>query len=342
MSTRTLAALTDGHSNLLESLITSLLGQLVTAWAGFDRWHDPNLVAGQAARSAQLVTAALPAVRQQARAYHSAVLRDLGTKPGRLPAITADYPRANITPFEVYQRPATAYAYAGSRGLTAYEAAVDARARLAVLAESDLRAANRDEAQRVYVATPQVTGYRRIIHPELSRSGHGTCGLCVVASQRIYRVKQLQPLHFPSCHCDTAPVLEGADPGHALNEDDLATLYAAAGGTAGDQLRATRVQFTEHGELGPVLVAEGDHFTSAKDLDLTPWKKPTKESVRVARATELEQVDAAYMAARAAADQFDIDVPAATRDSDQRHRAYELQRAWADLAARSRALRATT
>jgi hypothetical protein len=340
VSARTIASLTDGHANLLEGLISSLLGQLVTAWAGFDRWHDTDLVAGQAARSAQLVTVALPAVRQQSRAYHTAVLRELGTKPGKLPAISSDYPRANITPFEVYQRPATAYAYAGSRGLTAYEAAVDARARLAVLAESDLRSANRDEAQRVYTATPQVIGYRRIIHPELSTTG--TCGLCVVASQRMYKTSELLPLHFPSCHCESMAVVKGDDPGMKLNDDDLATVYAAAGGTAADQLRETRIRFTDHGELGPVLVKDGDHFTTAKDLDLARWKKPDKASVAASRATELEQVTAAYTAARAAADAFDVEVPAATRDAAQRQRAYVLQRAWADLAARSRALRATT
>jgi hypothetical protein len=339
VSVRTLGTLTDGHTNLLEQLISGLLGQLATAWSGFDRWHDQDLVAGQAARSAQLVTAALPAVRQQSRAYHSAVLRDLGTKPGRLPAITGDYPRANITPFEVYQRPATAYAYAGSQGLTAYEAAVDARKRLAVLAESDLREANRAEAQRVYAATPKVVGYRRIIHPELSSGG--TCGLCVVASQRMYKTSQLLPLHFPSCHCESMAVVQGNDPGMQLNQDDLATVYAAAGGTAADQLRGTRIQFTEHGELGPVLVKDGDHFTTAKDLDLAKWKKPDVASVRAARATELQQVQKAYASARAAADAFDVDVPAATRDVDQRQRAYQLQRAWLDLAARARSLSTT-
>lgn len=339
MSVRTLAALTDGHANLLEQLISGLLGQLATAWSGFDRWHDENLVAGQAARSAQLVTAALPAVRQQSRAYHSAVLRELGTKPGKLPRITSDYPRANITAFEVYQRPATAYAYAGSRNLTAYEAAVDARKRLAVLAESDLRSANRDEAQRVYASTPTVVGYRRIIHPELSSGG--TCGLCVVASQRMYHTSQLLPLHFPSCHCESMAVVKGEDPGMQLNEDDLATVYAAAGGTAADQLRETRIQFTEHGELGPVLVRDGDHFTTAKDLDLARWKKPTAESIRASRVAELQQVQSAYTAARAAADAFDVDVPAADRDVSQRQRAYELQRSWLDLAARARALRAS-
>ena len=341
MSIGGLTALSDAHAATLSRLVAALVEQLLGAWAGFDAWHQPDLVAGRAAASAQFVTAAVPVAARASRAYATATMRDLGVTPRRLPAVDTAYPRANATPFEVYQRPATQYAYSGSRGLTAYEAAVDARARLAVLAESDLRAADRAEAQRTYAATPQVTGYRRIIHPELSKSGHGTCGLCVVASQRVYRTSELLPMHFPSCHCDTAPIVGDEDPGHQLNEADLATLYAAAGGTAADQLRETRVRFAKHGELGPVLVREGDHFTDARDLDLKPWRKSDKATVRAARARELEQVEAAYTAARAAADAYDREYPAGNAARDQQ-RAYQLQRAWLDLAARQRSLRTPT
>lgn len=104
-------------------------------------------------------------------------------------------------------------------------------------------------------ARVRVVGYRRVLHPELSRAG--VCGLCVVAAGRIYTVKQVLETH-PNCHCETAPVVETGgrveDPGKALNDVDMQRLYEAAGGTSRELLGQVRVRVDEHGELGPVLV----------------------------------------------------------------------------------------
>ncbi len=50
-----------------------------------------------------------------------------------------------------------------------------------------------------------VTQYRRVIHPELSKTG--TCGLCAVASTRTYHTSALMPLHS-NCKCGVRGVTQ--------------------------------------------------------------------------------------------------------------------------------------
>jgi hypothetical protein len=55
----------------------------------------------------------------------------------------------------------------------------------------------------------RVTGYRRVVHPELSRTG--TCGLCIVASDQVYNdvradaVAQPVQVHRAAHHRGTRP-----------------------------------------------------------------------------------------------------------------------------------------
>ena len=95
-----------------------------------------------------------------------------------------------------------------------------------------------------------VTHYRRVIHPELSKGG--TCGMCVVASDRVYKTGTLMPIHA-NCECTVAPIAGDDDPGHRINAADLRRLYGDAGGTGRAGLKRTRYRIDEHGELGPVL-----------------------------------------------------------------------------------------
>lgn len=100
------------------------------------------------------------------------------------------------------------------------------------------------------VRVRNVTGWRRIIHPELSRGG--TCGLCVAATSRIYRTGNLKPIH-DGCHCGVLPIVGGEDPGDALNRLDLGDLYDDAGQTTdGWTLKQTRYQVGADGQLEAV------------------------------------------------------------------------------------------
>lgn len=100
----------------------------------------------------------------------------------------------------------------------------------------------------------RVVGYRRVLHPELSRTG--ACGLCLVAADRLYTVAELMPIHA-ACKCEVSPVTEVAgkveDPGAALNQADLNRVYAAGGGTDAASLKRVKVRIDKHGELGEVI-----------------------------------------------------------------------------------------
>lgn len=123
--------------------------------------------------------------------------------------------------------------------------------RMERMVNDDLAMASRTAARDAMLAG-KVTRYRRVLHPELNQTGV-SCGLCVAASTRLYRVKDLMPIHN-LCKCEPVPVVGGNDPGEQINMEDLGVLYDEAGGTTdGRELKAERYVVYEHPELGPVL-----------------------------------------------------------------------------------------
>lgn len=180
--------------------------------------------------------------------------------------------RRGVDPVEVYQRPAGDFRFLRSLDedarLTVLEAVDRAEARLVRLAEDDVMLAARDGAAAGVVAV-KAKLYRRVIRPELSRSG--SCGLCIAAADRFYKREDLLPIHG-RCNCVVLPIINGIDPGRSMNKEDLEKLYRAAGtaagkksSTAGADLKRVRVQVNEHGEMGPVLVRQGQKFVDADE-----------------------------------------------------------------------------
>lgn len=106
-----------------------------------------------------------------------------------------------------------------------------------------------DATQRGATRTSVATGYRRVIHPEMSRGG--TCGLCVAAAHRIYSKPNLKPIH-DGCHCTVLPVTDDYDPGKDLNDADLEKAYGAAGTTDGWTLKQARFKTDDDGNLEAV------------------------------------------------------------------------------------------
>lgn len=180
------------------------------------------------------------------------------------PGAAAKVSKADMTTEGIFSRPAAVFRYAKSVG--AKDPAELALQRIDDLVDGNLMLAQRLAQQQVLVQAvtdldtgktrgkrgPKVIGYRRVIHPELSKTG--TCGMCIAASDRIYHVGQLLPIHPPECRCTIAAVTEDFDPADDLNAVDLNQLYKDAGGTSNPHLKRTRYQVDEHGELGPVLV----------------------------------------------------------------------------------------
>lgn len=123
-----------------------------------------------------------------------------------------------------------------------------------------------------------ITGYRRVIHPELAHEG--TCGLCIAASTRIYHSDHLMAVH-PGCHCTPLAIRKMKsgqiiDPGAAINDQDLSSYYRDAQGNTAEQLRQTRYKVDEHGELGPVLRPVGQPIRSEEQA-----KRDAKQPRRI-------------------------------------------------------------
>jgi hypothetical protein len=150
-----------------------------------------------------------------------------------------------------------------------------ARERAEAVADLDSQLVVSRQSQKSYAAQRDVIGYRRVLHPELARTG--SCGLCVAASTVSYHKQDLLPIHA-RCSCTTAPVYDAADVGDALNAIDLEQIYRDAGAhpkaeraafgrtTFGRDLKRVRYQVDDHGELGPILNPHGVKVRTAADV----------------------------------------------------------------------------
>ena len=253
-------------------------------WDAVDPYNDDQ-VQRFAQQAAKIMGAAQTAAGRIAAAGQSQQLASMGIKVSAVPSnplnvrgqatirrgkitvrqktSTIDYisgnnakvSNADMTTEAAFQRPAKAYRYAQSQGRDGNTHALD---RIDSLVDSNLMLSQRLAQQEVLAKAvdldkpgPKITGYRRVIHPEMSKGG--TCGMCIAASTRIYRVSELLPIH-DHCACTVAAVTEDHDPADEMNARDLADLYGKAGGNTVAHLKRTRYQVDEHGELGPVLV----------------------------------------------------------------------------------------
>ncbi len=244
--------LSDAQSKRNKSLI-----EVLVQWL-FARWRSDPLTTASIPRlvddTVEKVLETMDETRVDADAFLKEALEAEGKKFPKdvSPARDGSYPRKNILPEDVWERPVSEYRNARNKGDSHQEAMLKTLARVRQLADADVRMANRERAARVYeAASPQgVIGYRRIIHPELSRTG--TCGLCLVAADRLYSTKELYPLH-DNCKCETLPVTNTSDPGLKLNRDDLDYIYSVAGGNTASKLSNTRIAEYVSGERGPTL-----------------------------------------------------------------------------------------
>ena len=140
------------------------------------------------------------------------------------------------------------------RELLAQRAQQDMEERMERMVNDDIAMAKRDAHRDALANTPaRVTGYRRVVHPELAETGV-SCGLCIVASTRIYKKSDLMPIHN-LCNCEPVEIVDGLDPGDQINaEDNLFDLYSEAGNTSdGRALKEQGYTVFDHPELGPVL-----------------------------------------------------------------------------------------
>ena len=171
---------------------------------------------------------------------------------------------AESAPDRLFERAVDTYRFERSKGADHTAANDAAEQRIGDLVDANLMLAQRlAEQETLRQAAGQapkskkILGYRRVIHPELSTGG--VCGLCVAASDMVYKTEDLKPIHH-RCKCTVAAVTEKEEPGHRLNSADLNRLYTDAGEkvgkllTSGPALKRPRYDLVHHHEMGPMLV----------------------------------------------------------------------------------------
>ena len=255
--------LADQQAAAQGQLSSRTIAQLARLWAAVDSHGDPEQLATFTARAGTVLRTAELATGRLTEAYLRQVLRQLGiTVPANRLVELPDSLRAGVPLEEVLLRPAETVRYLQSVDAPSDAATAAGLARLNAIAVTNLQLALRQATVDVLSRAPGVTGYRRILRPYLSKGG--SCGLCIAAADRVYGKRDLMPIHA-RCKCAVLPVTRTGDPGLRINSDDLEQMYDAAGGTEGDRLKATRYRVEEHGELGPVLVLQGQRFRDAGD-----------------------------------------------------------------------------
>lgn len=235
-------------------LDTGTVAAILAAYEAIDDWANPTqtLPAASAAVAAGLAgRQAVGEAAAQFVAVVTAILRDNPVVGAVIPALSG-YPR-NVDPFDVYSRPIFAYRDAIARGLDEQMAQTEAFQRAEMLAMTDNLLARRDAAVQQF-ERDQVTHYRRVIRPEMSKTG--VCGLCIAAASRVYTIKTLMPIHT-RCKCDVISILgAGDDPGEQFNLADMKRIYSEIDATRKEDLIRFRYAVTENGELGPLLVPD--------------------------------------------------------------------------------------
>lgn len=222
----------------------------------FDGWYAPSLVSEVTAAIAATVAREQKATAALTDAYLARTTSIIFARAVSGAGVADDMARTlrdgPADHVEVYSRVAAEFRRLRSIGADPVSALSAAQTRAREMVSTDLGLAHRLQVRR-FNERNNVTRYRRIIRSEK------TCGLCVAASDRLYRKSDLLPIHA-RCKCSVLAVTHATDPGSQLNNDTLEELYAEAGSTTAAGLKRVRVEVVEHGELGPQLRVLGQNF----------------------------------------------------------------------------------
>lgn len=256
--------LVDAHANARDRLDKQALAAVRSALATFTGWYSDAAVRDMAAGVVKQIEATQRATANLTNAYLTRVAQGVVGKAVRpVPLVVPGTLREGIEHVAVYERLGAAYRFAASQGASPAEALATTLARGVAMGQMDNLLAFRGQTRSFVESSGRISGYRRVIRPELSRSG--TCGLCAVASDQVYHSNELMPIH-EHCHCNVLPIAGSKDPGRGLNEDEFKTLYGAAGSTEGRELAKVKIEVHQHGELGPVLRLAGQHFRGPAEV----------------------------------------------------------------------------
>lgn len=260
-----LTAWVDQYAAQTDQLSAQAGAQVTSIFTGVNLYSQAAVssAAAQAAETsntANLIAAGLVAQ------YLGITMSEMLGVPINLPNLALPPVRNGVDLRTVFERVAKFYRRLVAGGVAPDAALVRSLQYGEALTDYNIRLAQRDAAREyLFELGPRlgVTGFRRVVHPERSKTG--TCGLCLVASDHRYNVADLMPLHA-RCKCTVLPIIGDIDPGSSLNNLSLGDVYDAAGSNNGRKLKRVRFVVQQHGEYGPVLVRAGDRFTGPQDL----------------------------------------------------------------------------
>ena len=254
-------ALVDGHGRVRADIEARIARLVAARWSGFDGWYRDALVAEIAAEVAAAVGTGQVGIAQVTDAYLAQVatiVRGTPVSPvGVAQDMRATLRAGEVTAEDVQARVAAEFRWQVSKDVVPLEAKAIAVQRAVNAARTDMGLAFRDQTAAFMDTRGAPHGYRRVIRPE--RSEHGTCGLCVAASNQVYHRRDLLALHG-GCKCTVVEIGEAVDEGRVVNDAEYAAVLAESDSTRAADLRKVRVQVSEHGELGPVLTDARHEF----------------------------------------------------------------------------------
>lgn len=229
-----MASLSETHL-VLQARIRAALSRVVgAAWLGLPG-HDRADVDEWLATVLPLVDAAQ---RQSVALTDAYVARALGRGPLGIDAtrLVGAAVRGGTSPADVYHRPFVQTWSALGRGASFEDALAQGQHRAMSAAEMDVQLAHRAAYGAIKDADPRIRGYRR-------RADASACEFCRAVNGAFVKSAGAMLLHN-HCGCGLEPV----------TVDEPATPVPET------------VAAHEHGELGAVMAAPGDRFTSEADF----------------------------------------------------------------------------
>lgn len=291
-----------------QALVDAYIQRAWTMWKSLDPadWWNDAITQGVGAWITQNQMAFVKAMRRLGISYADIMLGLVNVSPdGQVPEYIVT--RDNTDPWAVSVRPADEYRSMAVRDPTikpkawdnlddTVQKAVDewldkAMQRLSDNANTDGQIALNSAATERFHGSG-VRKYRRVIHPELSKTG--TCGLCAVAATNVFSTADLLPMHN-NCKCTVAPITSSNDPGLTINRKDLDAIYRKAGSTSAADLKSVRVIVESHSEIGPILTQSQWRREYDDGTPAPQWHIPDLKMTRAAlgrmysRATEFQQ-----------------------------------------------------
>lgn len=260
--------LLDAYNRLSSRLVRGAGSRLSAGFVALGSWRDDDFDRFLPFALRTVGGAKLQAARLQVAFYQQ--MAELAGERFIAPSIdpgnyTTSALRNGATDTEVYRRPFVEVYTALANGKQVTDAIRAGAERISSIASTDVQLARRNAGFQARSRNDRIVGYARTL------TGSENCALCYVASTQRYTKSDLLPIH-PGCDCGEMPIYGTQDPGQVINELRLNATHDAVETRFGISDPGARepdyrkIAIREHGELGPLLTVEDQHFTGPNDI----------------------------------------------------------------------------